>query len=96
MKLINILQEIQIKAGKKYMITSEALDWIDDEWEDIRYARGEDLADGITLARCITKDNKTIHQQAVVSFLNDKNNDGWWEGDYKSLIDFLINQGVIK
>lgn len=94
-KLTSILQEIEIKNYKVYKLTNLAKDWIKSDYNEIRNDLGEDMADAIIMADWVSKDNKTIREIDVISFIKN-DDDNVWKGDYKSYIDFLFRYGVIE
>jgi hypothetical protein len=89
------LNEIKVNQpnNKEYKFNPEFQEWIDSDWDDIRYEFDEDTADAIWMFNMISPDNKTLGKNNINIFLN-KHKD-MWEGDADSLIEFLLNYRVI-
>ena len=90
-----ILGEIKVNQpnSKEYKFNPEFQEWIDSDWDDIRYEFDEGTADAIWLFNMISPDNKILEKNDINVFLN-KHKD-MWEGDADSLIKFLLNYRVI-
>ena len=91
----NNLNEIEIivPGDKKYNLNPEFEEWIDSDWEDIRYNFEEDTADAVWMFNMASPDNKTLRKSDVNTFL--KKHKDMWDGDTDSLIEFLLDYRVI-
>lgn len=85
--------EIKVnKPERKYFLNPEFKSWLNQDYEDIRYEFGEDVADAITMFREATQDNKTISINDIKKFLSQDEGmeEAWGDPDgYLSFIEFM-------
>ena len=91
------LDEIKVsRPERRYFLNPEFKSWLNQNYEDIRYELGEDVADAITMFREATQDNKTISISDIKKFLNqDEGMEEAW-GDPDSFLSFLEFMDVVQ
>jgi hypothetical protein len=91
------LDEIKVsRPERRYFLNPEFKSWLNQNYEDIRYELGEDVADAITMFREATQDNRTISISDIKKFLSqDEGMEEAW-GDPDSFLSFLEFMDVVQ
>ncbi len=89
------IQEIKVVPPIHYKINPNYEFYLKNEtdWDDVRYAEGEDTADAITLFDFISPNRKSITLIDIEKWL--KKDEKIWGGTAEGLLKFLIDHGVI-
>jgi hypothetical protein len=95
--LIPTLDEIKINKPRdtRYYLTPRFKEWLNQDYDDIRYEFDEDTADALYMFKWASPDNKIIRNQDVETLLKS-DPEVWSDSTLDSFINFLLDYDIIQ